>query len=363
MTHFPVLARVPSKTPLESFADELAKIMEPWQEHACTGECPIEFMEFNDLEDEYREEYENESDEYVDIGEAPPGYVRRVGPKRERETEIVVDGRRLVRSWDEMFRATEDGRPTMGIGSGTHKVPDHYPRVQHPFKKLHATFEEFVASYHSREKRDPDKGRYGYWENPDKKWDYWRVIRGRVPSKTDGMTDFCRISDLDGDTIARLTREKSDRIWAMLDGVRRGEEKRDEPFWSYEARRVAVDYGVLRCVVKDEMTAEIEARYRCVLQSRPHDTMVVYDCWDDRMTREDFDRIAASRCHPLATWARVQRKDGGKGGTEWIEPGRMGWWACHDADAEDMNAHGASLIEWLNGGDREDFVILLDCHI
>ena len=361
MTHYAVLVRVPSATPLPKFSDVLTKMMEPWQEHSCTGACPVEFMAFNDLEDEYREEYENESDEFVDIGEAPPGYVKHVGAKRENETEIVVDGRRLVRSWDEMFRV--DG--SFGTGSNTHKVPDHYPHVQHPYKKLHATFEDFVTSYHGSRGRDPVKGRYGYWENPDHKWDYWRVIRERIPSKTDGMTNFCRISDLDGDTIVQLTRDEADRVWKMIDDVRADRKPppgRDNAFWDMDARRYAADYGVLKCLMDSEMTPEIEASHRCVKQDRKHDKMVVFDCWDDRIKREDFDRMAVNRCHPLATWARLQRKEGGKGGTEWIESAKMGWWACHGASAEDMQKYGGALIDWLNSGDREDFVIMLDCH-
>lgn len=360
MTHFPVLVRVPSATPLAGFSTELRKMMEPWQEHSCTGECPIEFMEFHDVEDEYVKEYENDSDEFVDIGEAPPGYVKCVGPKQECKTEIIVDGRRLVRSWDEMFRA--EG---FGIGSGTHKVPETYAHVSHPFKKLHATLEEFAASYHNAEKRDEIKGRYGYWENPDHKWDYWRVIQDRIPSKTDGMTDFCRISDLDADAIAKLTREKADRIWAMIDAVRAGRREGDQAnaaFWEMDARRYATDFGVLECHRASEMTPEIEARYRCVRQDRKHDDWVVFDCWDDRVMRSDFDAMAVSRCHPLSTWSRLQRKEGGKGGTEWIEAAKMGWWATHGASAEDMQKYGASLLDWLASGDRDDFVILLDCH-
>lgn len=171
MTHFGVLVRVPSATPIDDFSTVLTKMLEPWQEHACTGACPIEFMEFTDVEDEYVQEYDDEHDEFVDLGEAPPGYVTTVGPKRERETERVFEGRRLVRSWDEMFRDTANG-PAIGIGSNTHKVPDHYPRVQFPHKRLHATLEEFVASYHGCAERDPIKKRYGRWENPKKKWDY-----------------------------------------------------------------------------------------------------------------------------------------------------------------------------------------------
>lgn len=381
MTHFGVLVRIPSSVPNEPqrLGDAITKIMEPWQEHACTGQCPIEFMEFEDNEDEYAEEYAEKSDSFVDVS-ALTDFVNRAPslPGTRGEERIVVhNGRRLVRSWHDYFRVPG----SIGIGNKSHDVPEVLPRVEVPFKELHATLEEFVRDYHGARARDPVKGRFGRWENPMAKWDYWRVLSAKVPAKGRGMVDCARISQLDADVIAELTRTRVIETWADIDDVRAGRARMDrynpsrkDPFFAHDARRTAIDHGVLACVNtaagKDEESvarlAEFRAKgWRCVQQER-NDGWVVFDCWNDSVDFAAFEKIAVHRHHPLRTWARAESSsaEGSRGGSLWTEPGEMGWFACHDAEADDITNYAKAFIQWLHHeGDREDYVVKLDCHI
>lgn len=126
------------------------EMLAPYQENSCS-ECPRKYMEFFDTEGDSRSEYHTGSAEYV-----------------------ITDNGSLVRPWDEMFRV--DGQKGC-YGATTHKVPDHLRRVNIPYTMLYSSFDDYMTEY-CGEKRDEETGRYGYWENPNKKWDWW-VIGGR----------------------------------------------------------------------------------------------------------------------------------------------------------------------------------------
>jgi hypothetical protein len=383
MTHFATLVRVPADASptSEGILSWVTKLMEPWQEHACTGECPPEFMEFHDSEDEYRQDWENEGTEYIDVTG------RTVPPSDRDSAPIIHNDRVLVLPWHEMFRVPG----SIGTGAGTHAPPADLARVEVKHNEIHPVFEDYVKAWHGGRERDAKTGRYGYWENPDKKWDYWLPKSGRIPARSGIMIagargrgsrergvnalDCARIRDLDFDsiaaTIAKNSGSTADDLVDFRDGKQRmGDDGRPDFYWGYEMRGTAIEYGVLQCITSDKMTDEIRARYRCVLQDRK-DTLVVYDVWDDRLTRDDLERRAAPRSHPLGTWARVQHKPDNvaasgataKGGSEWQEAGSMGWFACHDATNDDLTKHAVSLVDWLKSGNQEDFLVMLDCHI
>lgn len=137
----------------------IEELLAPYQENNM-DDCPKEFLEFFDIEDEYREKYENEGREYA----------------------LMPDGRRLL-PWDEEFRVPG----SVGFGSDTHKVPNHIELKEIPHKETFSTFDDFMRDWCGEEK-DPETGKYGYWENPNRKWDWYMVggrFRGQVKA-TDG---------------------------------------------------------------------------------------------------------------------------------------------------------------------------------
>lgn len=140
MSHFTVMV----------IGNDVEGQLAPYQENNM-GDCPEQYLKFNDTEDEMLQEYENESSERV----------------------VMPDGR-LLMPWDEEFRVPG----SFGHGGGTHKVPEGLERREVPFKELYPTFEEFAAQWRGYANRDPKTGRYGYWDNPQTKWD-WYQIGGR----------------------------------------------------------------------------------------------------------------------------------------------------------------------------------------
>lgn len=123
------------------------ELLAPYQEN---NMCDVDkkYLEFVDMEEAVRSQYEN-------------GITPRV---------VMPDGR-LLCPWDEMFRVRG-----FGLGYDTHKVPENLEIRQFRFKEIFETFDCFTEYF--AEERDPETGKYGYWENPNAKWD-WYAIGGR----------------------------------------------------------------------------------------------------------------------------------------------------------------------------------------
>lgn len=140
MSHFTVLV----------IGNNAEKQLAPFQENNM-GDCPESYMTFHDRETECLEEYETKT-----------------------RTMVVNPEGGYWDTFDNRFRV----KGSFGIGSSTYKVPDNYEKKEVPMKELYATFDEFMKEYHGYNERDEKTGKYGYWENPNAKWD-WYELGGR----------------------------------------------------------------------------------------------------------------------------------------------------------------------------------------
>lgn len=146
MSHFVAYVLCDKK---DNFESRVSELLAPYMENCC--ETPDKkYMVFSDVEDERRKEYECEGTD-----------------------QVQLDNGAWVWPWSECFRVPG----TFGSGTGTHKVPDDLMRVKRSFKDIYPTFDKFMADWVGLSK-DPEMGRYGYWENPNARWD-WYQIGGR----------------------------------------------------------------------------------------------------------------------------------------------------------------------------------------
>jgi hypothetical protein len=60
--------------------------------------------------------------------------------------------------------------------------------------------------------------------------------------------------------------------------------------------------------------------------------------------------------HPLYTHARLDASG-------WQEPGRMGWFASLDTTPVRMETYARDLRPWLQRGDPQDWLVIVDAHI
>jgi hypothetical protein len=321
MSHFPVLV----------VGQDVEQQLAPFQENNM-GDCPREYMEFTDHEDDYRHDYDNEGAEMV----------------------VLEDGR-LVFSWDEMFRQP-------GV-FGKSEAPAHLERRQVMHKDFYPSFEDFVREWHGAEGRDEEKGRYGSWTNPNAKWD-WYQLGGR-------WTGYFKLKDgAAGDTGSPglLTRaaEAGHADSALkkdidFDGMRAAAAaKALETYSRYEdilsKHGAAPDFAEFRdgfANIEDARVAynnleSIQALYKAELMPWMSGIKEVYG-----MGREAF--VAQARDSRISTYALLMN---GK----WYERGSMGWFGMA-SDEKDKDTWNKEFAKLLNSLPEDTLLSVVDCHI
>lgn len=324
MSHFTVLVKIPKEkqTAVPSLEETIAELLAPYQENN-NGDCPREFLEWNDEEDAYLKQYDEESVEQLKLADGtfkwPHDYHT---PGQERRTF--------------------DRKPDRPTGCELVTVP---------FKELYWSFEHFMESYAGYKRRDPEKGRYGYWENPNRKWD-WYQIGGRwrgllIPKrgtratylgeggtghklglgglKEDstaevGGVDALAYRDLDLEAMDATIDGKIEKFWAKVERVR-GPKDKQEPFDEFDVRDTCWDLGLIDKDAED----------------KPLKPFTLEDLKRDHRAHWEF-----------GTWAVLDEKG------EWHE---KGWFGMPDD-------HQRSYHEkFLNGTDPDTLLVIVDCHI
>lgn len=302
------------------------------------GDCPREYLEFHDTEEEMRQEYE-----------------------KDGCTKVVMPDGRLLSPWDEAFR--RKGSFAV-IGSSTHEVPPELKQREVPYKELFATFKDFAKEWHGCEESDPETGRYGYWENPNRKWD-WYQIGGRwtghfklkdgcsgkagspgimTETAKPGYADQARKRDIDFDGMRDAAGTEAAAKW---DKVRAGLGDTLGAFIPWPVMRDEVHKGNIDAARNAYHEQEAVKAFRTVFD---HPFASVEEFLDDRETY-----IKAARDSAASTFAVL--KDG-----QWYERGSMGWWGCV-SDEKDQGIWLEEFNKLLDGLPDETLLTVVDCHI
>lgn len=333
MSHFTVMVRLDKSIPESDIEKELQKALIPYKEHDC-GDGDEEGLEpylaFNDIEDESRKDWQSKT-----------------------VTRVKMPDGRLLAPYDDEFKVKHENPADM-LFSPRHKVPDHLEMVEVPLKDIYATFEKYMDEYvHSR---DPKTGKYGHWQNPNRKWDWYSIggrYSGRIPTKGEPV-DFCRIRDIDLRAADKQLTERADKFWAEWHDFANGME-----FPPFEGpREMALSIGLLDCKDASELTGrewkKIKWKERKDLKEPRYDVLV-------SVTAEEFDREYKFAFDTLAPYACLDPKRTPPAG--WIAPGEMGWFGFSSASAKSYLDYKRGFRDWLAGGDQEDLVVYVDCHI
>lgn len=308
MSHFSVLV----------IGEDVAGQLAPYQENNM-GDCPREFLKFHDTEDEKRHDWETGTVEMVQL-----------------------DNGERVYTWDERFKSG-------GIFDRVTNIPEHLQRIIVAHKERWPVFEDYVKEWHGSESRDPEMGRFGYWENPNKKWD-WFTVGGRWSNKLllkDGSrADSALMADVDMDGIVTEKGKEADALWLKVNAVT----SLHPPIESWESIRAQHEGNI------DE-ARKVYHNQPGVKALNTHEDeelrwILVEDC-DVLKPREQY--VTEHIAKAFSTFAVV--KDG-----KWFQRGEMGWWGCvrGEKDPETWNAQFAQLLKDLSGDTR---ITVVDCHI
>lgn len=122
------------------------------------------------------------------------------------------------------------------------------PYIDIPAVLAYPSFETFCEEYHGYDERDEKQGRYGYWENPNSKWD-WYELGGRwknflkIKTKTSYTNPFnrykkgsaaiwvsqCFSHQIDWEGMERIRKEKAEDNWNVYQLAKSGEIKISNP--------------------------------------------------------------------------------------------------------------------------------------
>lgn len=120
----------------------VGELLAPYQEGGIE-DVPREFLEFVDCTEEVTSEYE---EEYHDFYFDPDASTYTLHSKYD---------------------------PIFDKGDGNFEYPKEWHKVRVPMKLMYPDISEYASVYHGY---DSESGHYGYWENPNAKWDWFTPL-------------------------------------------------------------------------------------------------------------------------------------------------------------------------------------------
>lgn len=177
--------------------------------------------------------------------------------------------------------------------------------------------------------------------NPNKKWDWWTVggrWSGKFLSRNGEKCDTVRVGNIDIAGMQELAEKRVREEHADL------LEKCPGLTFSW------MPWSKVREAHKDNLDVAREV-YHAQPEIKMMQAARVWECDDYLPSLES--RVAQARADVCGTFAIL--KDG-----EWIEKGRMGWWAC----VSDEKENWSEIRQKVWASIREDqWVTVVDCHI
>lgn len=171
--------------------DDVEKQLEPYK----AQDFDPKYGAFYDLTEEYLNKYNNES------------------------CEVIITPYSIIHCSDIPIIELLNGGPFISPKNSIKKFL--------PLKELYPTFEEFVAERCNFKKKDPETGKYGYWENPNGKWSR-AVVRGEsrgfFKQKKGWWVNHIAIGDIDFKFMKKLARIQAHRDFNIVEGILNGRE-------------------------------------------------------------------------------------------------------------------------------------------
>lgn len=330
MSHFTVLV----------VGEDIEKQMLPFCEHSETTD---EYHVFKDTEDENREEYLTGS---MDAVKTPLGWASK---------------------WDNQFRNPDYWRNFSAGGKTSEYIWPSEP-VPVPFTDVYPSFEDFMKGWHGHDSRDEKMNRYGYWRNPNAKWD-WYSVGGRwkgffklKPNATgemgrsgafDNEATFDADSTLKGNIdfegmVAHVRKEATETADKVYEGCKHlpFPKKWDEVLTMFPEK---IDEARSFYHAQPAIAGLSEALGGGHIWNP--DGFLPGEDWESNRTLY-IERAATSSYLPYAILYNGS----------WMGRGEMGWFGCSH-DEMDENQWNQNAKEFIDNLPASTKLTLLDCHI
>jgi len=352
--------RVPGDVHLDDVEAATGRMLAPYQENNM-GDCPPEFMEFYDAEPDIKKDYEEDT-----------------------TTKLRLADGALVSPWDKKYqKEKEDGAPFWQ--NREYEYPEGSEKIEVPNKELWDSWEAYAEEYGEYTK-DEKEGKYGYWTNPNCKWDWWQIggrwsgyfpVRDVTPAQlgspgtfnntpTPGRVDITRIKDLDSDVLQKQTDDAIAEFWKHYDGYVAKQAEPQDPGGGFNmhgsaARSALLSVGLIACKGASELTAEDTASKLVIPWKKDerreeHRFDVVNLCLNTPEEREAFQPQLEAEYDALRAYSYLD--DAG-----WHQAGDMGWFGMSTDTPDTTVSYAQEYRQRVRSGDQEDWLVLVDCHI
>lgn len=324
----------------EPSEDILDKMLAPYQENNM-GDCPQKYMEFNNCTDEVESGWETDTLARVRLPD---------GKLVDTNNEIFYRECSEV----EYNEASKNG----GLCTRTYSDPPIFKicdyslvpgaeKIDVSVKKIYTDIKEYAKKYHGYP-FDKKKRAYGYWYNPNAKWD-WYEAGGR----------WAGTLRVPSNSVSAIINLKGSPSLLMDD--------KNTCYVSNDPNIVLVDCARIKDIIlkNDEVyqkkirfwELKIEGQEPATEKEKEIITWALYTpeyYLEKYKTKENFAALESS----FSTYA-VITKDG-----KWHESGTMGWWCYTSATPEEEGLfkqnYNALVID---GADDDDWITIVDCHI
>lgn len=233
-------------------------------------------------------------------------------------------------------------------------------------QKCNNDFDQYASEYQGYTKQED--GRYGYWYNPNSKWD-WYVLGGRwsgyfkmkpnangikgrpglgTPPAEAGYADAALKSEIDFAAMMEESSKKAGEQWDLVRSIIEG----CEPIQSWDHIREQMfpgDIDAARAFYRNQPAVKAISEWN----SKNNHKLFGIDLEDFQATREDFCLDAARASY--VPFALI--KDG-----KWYEKGEMGWWGMATNEMSETK-WTAQVAQMLNELPDDTLISVYDCHI
>ena len=251
----------------------------------------------------------------------------------------------------------------------TETVEEDWEELSKEERAKYTSKAAFAKDYHGYGEHD---GKFGYFENPNKKWDWWtlggrwsgffplkpgRAVKVGAPGAFDnqpeeGHGDMVAFDDIDLDLVATRERENAEKFWNEWQRFIAGEK-----FRAFEGPRSrALDVGLLVVRQGPPLPGEENRAIPWAKSVQPGDSRAGWHDVYAEVTRDELLTRYAAAFNPIQPYAFLDE-------CGWRQPGKMGWFACTDATPDTRQAHWAQFAEWFKATPRDAVLAIVDCHI
>ncbi len=319
MSHFCVLV----------IGEDIESQLAPFAEQDFSEEYGV----FCDKEDDFLDEYQNKTTQIV----------------------VLADGS-MHHQYSSQFRQYSNFNTEYVYPEGSIIREGH-------FTEMYDTLEAFAEGWHGYSERDKKMGRFGYWHNPQAKWDWW-TLGGRFTGyfkpkagasgevgepgamnnkPTDGWVDSLLLKDVDLESMLQESIEQAHKTYDKIDHILKG---REYPSWQ----------AILEKHGEDNIDeAKLEFNQHPVVKDFNKAQFFIWGDFHETFGHSREEYVQKRKNSTMVPFAVI--KDG-----QWYQKGEMGWFgfSTKEMTEKQWNNHFWELINALSPETR---LSIVDCHI